>query len=84
MMIKRWLAGGALLVLAALPTAGVVAPQDGDPGVTAGGSVVLAASNGDVVIGTPATNGDVHIGGMAADGGEVANDLGPDNSQVKP
>jgi len=83
MMIKKWLAGGALLVLAALPTAGLVPPTDGDPGVTTGGSVAVAASNGDVVIGTTATNGDVHVGGQTADAGEVANDLGPDNSQVK-
>jgi hypothetical protein len=38
---------------------------------------VLAASNGDVVIGTTATNGDIRVGGA------TANDLGPDNQQTK-
>ncbi len=34
-----------------------------------GGSVVLAASNGDVVIGSTARTGDVHIGSATDDGG---------------
>ena len=83
MMIKKWLATSSLFALAALPAAGVLPPKDGDPGVATGGSVVFAASNGEVVIGSTATNGDVHIGGLAADGGVEASDLPPDNTQGK-
>jgi hypothetical protein len=49
--------------------------------VIAGGSAVLAASNGDIVIGTTATDGAVDIGGLAAAGrAMVVNDLPPDNT----
>jgi hypothetical protein len=72
MKIREWLASGAVLAFAALPVTASGIHQDGQPGVTVGGSAVRAA-----------TNGDVHVGGMAADGGLVANDLGPDNMQAK-
>jgi hypothetical protein len=40
MMIKKWLASGALLTLAALSATGVLPPKDGDPGLTTGGAIV--------------------------------------------
>jgi hypothetical protein len=55
MKIKNWLAGGAMLAVAALPAVGIAAPKDGDPGITAPASTVLAGSNGDI-----------HIGGVVA------------------
>lgn len=54
MKIKNWLAGGALLAIAALP--GIAAPA----------SAVLA-SNGEILIGSTATNGDIHVNGLAAE-----------------
>ena len=77
MTIKRWLAGGAMLAVAALPAAGITPPKDGDPGITPPASTVLAGSNGDIVIGNTATHGDIRVGGA------IANDLGPDNQQAK-
>src|SRR5262245_19376184 len=65
--INKWLAGGAMLAIAAISAAGIAAPA----------STVLAASNGEVIIGSTATNGDIRVGGL------TANDLGPDNQQAK-
>jgi hypothetical protein len=65
--INKWLAGAAMLGMAALP------------GIAASASTPLAASNGDIVIGstasngedvidTNATNGIIRVGGLATTG----------------
>ena len=80
MMIMKWLAKSvvAVVVAASVGYGAVLATTNGSAQVdnpTPGQwTQVEAASNGDVVIGTPAKAGDVHIGSATSDpdsGGQV-------------